>query len=102
MTGVGDDGKMKYLSSNELEWIRGVLNDCTCGTNIIYCDNSKKPIILSSVHKNGVELSTYSPDYDKERLIVSAIPAQNSINTSKKTFLVITVSVTCHLQDLTL
>ena len=77
---------MKYLTSNELEEIRGVLNDRTCGTNIIYCENSKKTPILSSVYKNGVELSTYSPEYDKERLILSTSPAQDSINVAKQIY----------------
>ena len=84
LTGVGDDGKMKYLTSNKLEEIRGLLNDCTCGTNIIYFENSKKPPILSSVYKNGVKLSTDSPEYDKEILILSASPEQDSINISKQ------------------
>ena len=73
-------GKIKYLTSNELEEIRGVLNDRTCGTNIIYCENSKKPPILSSVYKNRVELSTDSPEYYKERLFLSVSPAHDSIN----------------------
>ena len=80
LTGVGFDRKIKYLTSNELDEIRAVLNDCTCRTNIIYCENSKEPPILSRVYKDGVELSTDRPEYEKERPILSASPAQDSIN----------------------
>ena len=45
--GVAHDGRITKLSSNDLEEIRAVLNDTTCGTNIIYCENPKAPPILS-------------------------------------------------------
>ena len=44
----------------------------------------KKTPILSSVYKNGVELSTDSPEYDKGMLILSASPAQDPINVAKQ------------------
>ena len=41
--------------------------------------------------KMRVELSTDSPESDKEMLILSASPAQDSIKVDKKNILVITV-----------
>ena len=46
---VGCDGSAKKMTSNELYKIRALLNNTTCGTNIIYCDNPKASPILSHV-----------------------------------------------------
>ena len=48
------DGITKQLNFNDLDEIRELLNDKTCGTNILYCDNPKDTPILSRVFKNGL------------------------------------------------
>ena len=83
---VGCDGSAKKLTSNELDKIRALLNDTTCGTNILYCENPKASPILSSVFKNGVQLASDSSDYDKERLILSSNPALDSIKMAKERY----------------
>jgi hypothetical protein len=82
--GVAHDGRITKLSSNELDEIRSILNDTTCGTNIIYCENPKAPPILSHVFKNGVQLDSDNPHYDKERLVLSSNPNQDSIKIAKE------------------
>ena len=82
--GVAYDGRITKLSSNDLEEIRAVLNDTTCGTNIIYCENPKSPPILSHVFKNGVQLDSDNPHYDKERLVLSSNPILDSIKIAKE------------------
>ena len=72
------------MSSNELDEIRSVLNDTTCGTNILYCENPKKPPILSRVFKNGIQLTSDSPEYDKEMLILPPNLALDSIKIAKQ------------------
>ena len=46
---VGCDGSAKKLTSNELDDFHTLLNDTTCGTNILYCETPKASPILSSV-----------------------------------------------------
>ena len=81
---MGCDGSAKKLKSNELDKICALLNDTTYGTKILYCENSKASSILSSFFKNGVKLTSDSPDYDKERLILSSNPALDSIKIAKE------------------
>ena len=60
------------------------MNDRTCGTNILYCENPNDTTILSRVFKNGVDLYSDSPDYDTEKLMLSSNPVLDSIKIAKE------------------
>ena len=86
---VGCDGSAKKLTSNDLDEILALLNDTTCGTNILYCENPKASLIFPSVFKNGVQLTSDSPDYDKKGLFYLQIQLWTQLKISKNvTFLI--------------
>jgi len=75
------------LTTAEVDAILASLHDAHGGANIVYCDNPRDPPVLSKVYRSGVELSQGNPLYDEKRLILSAFPAQDSINIAKDTHL---------------
>ena len=79
-TSVGYDGNLKLLTPTELDEIRELLNKGIGGTNVVYCDNPKEPLILSTVYVNGDEIDSKSSEYDekRKRLIISATPKNDS------------------------
>ena len=77
------DGSLATVTPAEFDEIRKFVNDENGGANLVYLENSKATPVLSKVFKNGIELTTDNPDYDKDRLMISENPAQDSIQIAK-------------------
>ena len=84
---VRDGRTLETLPPAMVDEIRALLHHKNGGANIVYDENPKAPPILSSVYYRGKELGTDNPSYDKEHLILSATPAQDSLRIATETHL---------------
>ena len=77
-------GNLLTLSPYQLDEIRTFLNHEHGGANIIYLENTDKTPFVSRLFKNGIEYNFDTSDNEEKKLVLSACPAQDSIELAKQ------------------